>query len=203
MADFVNALTGYDTPHPPLDDECGLSLDLVLALLLDEPLLDLLEHLPLLLLLSLRVHYEQHTPSALTTTLIFLDETDGIMDVVNLHGERLSHDLLHRCKSQMSIFNRLVYGSELILEVLDGLLGLLIIIGLLLLLLFLALLNLLSLLAALLLHGLTELDVYGDLVELTEVTRNWYLDDRWIILQVKQKLIQVYVHACRPRVEKH
>jgi hypothetical protein len=64
----------------------------------------------------------------------------------------------------------------LIFEILNGLLLFFIIIDLLLLLLF-ALLNFLTLLSALLFYWLSELDIYGYLIEFTEVARNGNLND--------------------------
>ena len=103
----------------------------------------------------------------------------------------------------MSVLDGLVDRAELVLKILDGLLGLLVIIDLLLLLLLFALLNLLSFLAALLLDRLPELDIDGDLVEFTEIARDGDLDDRGVVLKVEQQLIQVHVHAGRSGVEEY
>lgn len=103
----------------------------------------------------------------------------------------------------MSVLDSLIYLFILLLEDLDGLLGLVIIVDLLLL-LFLGLLRLLLfLLTALLLNWLLEGKVDGDLIELLEVARDWDLDDRWIILQIEKKLIEVHVHRGGTRIEEH
>ena len=103
----------------------------------------------------------------------------------------------------MSILNGLVDRAELVLKILDGLLGLLVIVDLLLLLLLFALLYLLSLFATLLLDRFPELDIDGDLIKFTEIARHGNLDDRWVVLEVEQQLIQVHVHAGRSRVEEY
>lgn len=43
------------------------------------------------------------------------------------------------------------------------------------------------------LYLLLELHINGDTVVLSKVTWNWDLDDRWVVLKVKEKLVQVNV----------
>ena len=104
----------------------------------------------------------------------------------------------------MSVFNGLVDCCKLLSQIFRFLLGLCIIISPFLLLLLFALLLLFLLLStAFLLHRVLELDVHRDLIELLEISRYRDLDNRGIVLQVKQELVQVDVHARRSRVEEH
>jgi len=104
----------------------------------------------------------------------------------------------------MSVFNGLVNCCKLLSQIFRFLLRLCIIISPLLLFLLFALLLLFLLLStAFLLHRVLELDVNRDLIELLEISRYRDLDNRGIVLQVKQELVQVDVHARRSRVEEH
>ena len=95
----------------------------------------------------------------------------------------------------MSVLDGFINIAVLLLKVFRYLLGLLIVIGLLLLLLFGLLRLLLLFLGTLLLNGVlkSELDRY--LIELLEVARHGDFNDRWIILQIEQKLVQVHIHG--------
>jgi len=124
------------------------------------------------------------------------------VNVINLHGEGLCYDFFHWVQCQMSIFDGFVNWFELIFKILNGLLLFFIIIDLLLLLLF-ALLNFLTLLSALLFYWLSELDIYGYLIEFTEVARNGNLNDWRVVFEIEKQLVQVNIHACRSGIEKY
>ena len=104
----------------------------------------------------------------------------------------------------MRIFNGLVDAAELFLKVLGNFLGLVIVVRLLLLLLF-SLLSLLLLLflGTLLLDWVLEGQLDGYLVELLEVARHGDLDDRGVILEIEQELIQVHVHGGGAGIEEN
>jgi hypothetical protein len=154
--------------------------------------------------LALSLQDEKHTVATLSTTLVLLDQSNGVMDVVQLHHQRLSDDLLNGSKRLMLVHDRLVYLPKHFLPLLWLLFGLIIVISGLLLLLFLLLaLLLLFLLTADLLYWLFELNVERDLVELLEVPRHRYLNDRWVVLQIEKKLIEMNIHACWARVEEY
>ena len=146
--------------------------------------------------------HQLHTFSTLSTTLVLLNKSDSIMNIVKLHHQWFCDNFFNWYKSIMRVFDSFVNGHILLFEVLLRFLLFIVIPTLFLLLL--ALLFLLFLLSATLLdHRLLEFNVYGYAVELFEVARHWYLNDGWVVLQVEEQLVEMHKHGGRSWIEQN
>ena len=146
---------------------------------------------------------DQHnTVTALSTSLVLLNETDCISDA-QLDGERILDYLRLRLRRLPALYHVVVHQLDLLIEWLGRLLLLLVVavilLGLLLLLLFLLFLFT----ASITLHLLFELDVNWNAAVLAEVARHRDFDDGRIVLQIEQDLVQMHVHGCGAWIEKH
>jgi hypothetical protein len=148
------------------------------------------------------LQYLLDTDATLTTTLVLLNHADGRHNF-HIEGEGIVDDLLNWLRTfvvgprvvrvhnfidqEFLLFHRLRLGHNLL------------IFGLLLF-LFLSLLGLLFL-TGFSFNFLLESHLHLDPVVLLEVPGNGDLDNRWVVLEVEEQLVQVNVDGLRPRVK--
>ena len=176
LPQFFDLLARQNTLDAFLNEESRSILFLFGSLFLDKALTNLLVKLGLNTLLLEGLDHEHDTVTSLTTSLVLLDQTDGVCDA-KLDRVWVLHDLDLWLSGLIELVHVCIHELNLLIEWLRGLLLLLLAIIILLLLLFRLLLLLFLLAAGVFLDFLLEFDVNWDPAILAEVSRHWDFDD--------------------------
>lgn len=195
IANTVHEFSCEDALHASLQIHGRLSLQLIGVFLRDQASLPLLLLLVLHLSVGERLVDEVQTVTTLPASVVLLNHTDGegAAELTEHHG--LLDDFRFRIAVVVLLLHQPV--DEVLLLVEPEWLRLLLLFLIVTTFLFLALLALTAFLSFLLLATLVdcflELDVHGNAIVLGEVARHRNLDHGRIVLQIKEKLVQVHV----------
>lgn len=144
--------------------------------------------------------------ASLSTAFIFLNQTNCTNDL-HIECEGVVHNFFDRLRTEVGAgWAALVsvhhFGKqEFFLFHSDFLLWDLFVVSLFFLLFFGLFLFLL--LASVTFNFLFESELHLYIVFLLKVARHWDLNDGWVVLQVKEQLVQVHINALRPRVKQN
>jgi len=139
--------------------------------------------------------FEDHQDSLTTlpTSIILLDQSDGINDI-NIEGEWILYDFSFRLVITLVLLHQVI-DELLLLCQWHWKLWFLTFIIILLLLLFLLFTSLLLLLfSSIFFYSFFECKINLDSIIFTEISGHWDFNDRWIIFEIKKKMVQMNVN---------
>ena len=200
LSHLLNLFSGQDSTNVALNQLCRFIFSLLCTGLDHVSIVHFLSCVNIRQLFVDFVHEVQVTVTTLTTTLIFLDKSDG-MDVWNIESIWIKNNFIYRVLVVKCLFELLInmhlFLSKRWVNFWWG-----IIICLLLFTFFLtSLLFSFLLLTSFSFDFLLKDDIYWDLIILLKVAWDWDLNHRWVILQIKEKSIQMDIDRASSVVE--